>query len=179
MSEQWMPIVDYVGIYDASDFGRVRSARSTTNTFAGKILRQCVTTTGRLQVVLYKDGKPKHHLVHRLVLSAFEGKCPPDKEVHHIDGVPTNNYLTNLMYVTKSENAQYSFLAGTSSQVGERNSCAKLTEDKVLKVISLLGTMPQWKIGKLFGVNQSVISRISTGEAWACVKEEEDDNVEQ
>ena len=179
MDERWRQIVDYEGLYDISDFGRVRSARKSTNTFVGRMLRPGEHSLGYHQVILYKDGVQRHHYIHRLVASVFIGECNDGEQVNHIDGNKKNNRLDNLEYVTPSENSLHAFSIGKSSQVGERNSCAKLTEDKVLEVMSLLGTMPQWKIGKLFGVNQSVISRISTGGAWACVKEEEADNVEQ
>lgn len=173
MIEQWRPITDYYGLYEASDLGRIRSVRRNTNTFVGRILRPGKHSLGYHQVILYKDGGQRHHYIHRLVASAFIGECKDGEQVNHIDGNKKNNRLDNLEYVTPSENSLHAFAIGKSSQVGERNSCAKLTEDKVLEVISLLGTMPQRKIGKLFGVNQSVISRISTGEAWACVKEEQ------
>jgi len=42
--------------------------------------------------------------VHRLVLLAFIG--PSDLQVRHLDGNPTNNNLSNLLYGTAKENAE-------------------------------------------------------------------------
>jgi hypothetical protein len=44
--------------------------------------------------------------VHRLVLLAFSGHCPPGKEGLHWDDDPTNNRLENLRWGTPGENQQ-------------------------------------------------------------------------
>lgn len=46
----------------------------------------------------------KQEKVHRIVMEAFHGKS--DLTVDHIDGNKENNNLTNLEYVTQTENAK-------------------------------------------------------------------------
>ena len=46
----------------------------------------------------------KQERVHRIVMEAFHGKS--DLTVDHIDGNKENNNLTNLEYVTQTENAK-------------------------------------------------------------------------
>ena len=48
--------------------------------------------------------------VHRVVMITFKGApiCEKAWQVHHIDSDPSNNCLTNLEYVTPSQNRQYS-----------------------------------------------------------------------
>ena len=48
--------------------------------------------------------------VHRVVMITFNGAPAWEKawQVHHIDGDPSNNCLTNLEYVTPSQNRRYS-----------------------------------------------------------------------
>ena len=58
------------------------------------------TKTGYLRVSV----KGKDMYVHRLVMLAFYGKS--DLTVDHIDGNKENNNLTNLEYVTQTENAK-------------------------------------------------------------------------
>ena len=41
----------------------------------------------------------------------------------------------------------------------------KLSSDDVVEIKSLLGVIPQWQIGDIFGVGQSQISRIACGES--------------
>ena len=45
-------------------------------------------------------------LVHRGVLLAFEGPCPPGHVCRHLDDNPANNRRTNLKWGTKKENAE-------------------------------------------------------------------------
>ena len=45
-------------------------------------------------------------LLHRGVLLAFEGPCPPGHVCRHLDDNPANNKRANLKWGTKAENAQ-------------------------------------------------------------------------
>ena len=62
------------------------------------------TPKGYLRVYLYKDGKRKHHKVHRLVAHAFIPNPEHKSQVNHIDGNKKNNSVTNLEWVTDEEN---------------------------------------------------------------------------
>lgn len=56
-------------------------------------------------VYLYKDGKRKFHLVHRLVLSAFIWVS--DQECNHKNWFRDDNRLENLEYCTREHNMQH------------------------------------------------------------------------
>ena len=102
--EIWKPIKNYESIYDVSNYGRVRSLKD------GKvrILKPHKTTNGYLQVCLYKDGKEKRFLVHRLVWEAFNGTIPEGYEINHINEDKTDNrYPENLNLMTRLENIRY------------------------------------------------------------------------
>ena len=109
-NERWLPVPGFE-FYEVSDHGHVRSldriARSrwgTDKRVRGKVLRQC--SQGRyLVVTLYRDGKPKMFMVHRLVLMAFVGPCGDGQEGLHFDDDPINNRLDNLRWGTPRENA--------------------------------------------------------------------------
>lgn len=62
------------------------------------------TPKGYLRVYLYKNGKRKHHKVHRLVAHAFIPNPEHKSQVNHIDGNKKNNSVTNLEWVTDEEN---------------------------------------------------------------------------
>ncbi len=62
------------------------------------------TPKGYLRVYLYKDGKRKHHKVHRLVAHAFIPNPENKGQINHKDGNKKNNSVTNLEWVTDEEN---------------------------------------------------------------------------
>lgn len=115
--EQWRDIPEYEGIYEVSNFGRVRSSKDKTTKSAlhgerkwkQRILKQKTDKGGYKRVSLWKNKISKDFLVHRLVLLAF-GSNPDNKpSVNHIDGNPSNNHLDNLEWVTPKENLIHAF----------------------------------------------------------------------
>jgi hypothetical protein len=98
--ERWRPVVGYEGMYEVSDRGRVRGKRSPR-----RVMTPCPDSGGYLRVNLYRDGKRVMCLVHRLVLLAHRGRCPPGHEARHYpDARKSNNTLANLSWATKSTN---------------------------------------------------------------------------
>ena len=75
-----------------------------------KVIKQRERKNGYMQVLLRENGKYKTVLVHRAVLSAFQGRS--DKYVNHINGIKTDNRLDNLEYVTPLENALHASSSG-------------------------------------------------------------------
>ncbi|HFI0937751.1 TPA: NUMOD4 domain-containing protein [Streptococcus suis] len=99
--EIWKDVRGYEGYYMVSNKGRVKSC------YTKKILKQQLKKTGYLQVVLYKDRKPKSWLVHRLVGIAFIPNPENKEQVNHIDEDKTNNCLENLEWLSPDENANF------------------------------------------------------------------------
>ena len=111
MEEQWRTVV-YDGViyenYEVSNFGRVRSLnyRRTGKTH---ILKFKKDSGGYLQVDLWKNGKHKIVLVHRLVAFAFVENDDVENKtvVNHIDENPQNNVWTNLEWCTQKQNVNH------------------------------------------------------------------------
>ncbi len=112
--ERWRPVVDYEGIYEVSDHGRVRSLARTAPTARGTrtvpaVVLKLIIEPGRVpyRKVNLSAGKQRirGHRVHVLVLEAFVGPRPPNKLGCHADDDPANNYLTNLSWSTHLDNA--------------------------------------------------------------------------
>lgn len=103
--EQWRDVYGYDGAYQVSDLGRVRSRKKSGE---WRKIRQYKQYNGYLFVMLYKDGKAKKHLSHRLVAQYF---VPNDNlfntVVHHIDECKQNNSAKNLQWVDYSYNNTY------------------------------------------------------------------------
>ncbi len=110
--EVWRAIPGYEG-YEVSDHGNVRSLdRYVSRPNNGRSLRRGVALSpqidrkGYVWVRLSRQLQSRPVRVHRLVLLAFVGPCPPDMEACHDDGVNANNRLDNLRWDTKLANAQ-------------------------------------------------------------------------
>lgn len=108
--ERWLPVVGYEGLYEVSDQGRVRSLdresvnASATYTRRGRMLRPTTKDSGHLYVSLWNNGSRIKAKVHRLVLEAFVGPCPPGHECCHWNDVPYDNRLGNLRWGTSTDN---------------------------------------------------------------------------
>jgi hypothetical protein len=107
--ERWCECLGYPG-YEVSDRGRVRSWR--VSGFADlkaafpKILRSTYLQGYRYVSLSLGADAAVSKSVHRLVLEAFVGPCPPDKsEAGHNDGVRNNNALSNLAWKDLKEQA--------------------------------------------------------------------------
>lgn len=114
MCEVWKPISGYEGLYEISNYGNVRSLerykvyRNELRTIHAKILKYNTITSGYKQVALYKSGKRKCLLIHRLVAEAFIDNPHNLPQVNHKDGNKTNNNVANLEWCTAKENMVHS-----------------------------------------------------------------------
>lgn len=117
MTEIWKDIKGYIGFYQVSNYGKVRSLTRKIIHKNGKIRIYNGTliiphTVHYPRVHLRRNGESIGIMVHHLVCGAFIGLRPINKEVNHIDGVKTNNKLINLEYLTRSENARHAYKIG-------------------------------------------------------------------
>lgn len=112
MKEQWKDIPGYVGAYQVSDAGRIRSltryvadAILGQKKIQGRVLKPAASASGHFTVALHNDGNQKTFYVHRLVAEAFFGPCPEGLEVCHGPRGLSDNSSLNLRYGTRSENS--------------------------------------------------------------------------
>ena len=59
---------------------------------------------GYFYVQFHPNGKITNFYIHQLVIKAFIGPRPEKMDVDHIDRNRQNNHISNLRYVTRSEN---------------------------------------------------------------------------
>lgn len=172
MSENWLPVVGYEGLYEVSDQGRVRSLTRRVNyrwgyqkTLPGKIKKLSVGTQ-YLQTSLSKNSKKEHKMIHRIVCDAFLGPLPEGMCTRHLDGNWSNNCLSNLAYGTYLENNLDRVSHGTMP-MGEKGGTSKLTESDVIAIRA--STQSQNQLARRFGVAQSSVWAIIHRKTWAHV----------
>ena len=108
--EIWKEIVGYEGLYKVSDKGNVKSVErldSIGRRCGGLILRAREHKHGYLHVALYKNGKRKNKLIHRLVSESFIPNPNFFLEVNHIDENKKNNEVANLEWCDTKYNVNY------------------------------------------------------------------------
>ena len=73
-----------------------------------RILRTYLNNKGYVCIDLRENGKREHKLVHRLVAEAFIDNPDSLPEVNHKDEDKTNNFASNLEWMSQEDNVAYS-----------------------------------------------------------------------
>ncbi len=103
MEEIWKDVVEYEGLFQVSNIGRIRSIRSELP----RILHQSVNAEKYHTVCLTKDGESHTYFVHRIVARAFCKGYKKGLVVNHKDENPENNNVDNLEWCTPKYNINY------------------------------------------------------------------------
>ena len=119
--EIWCDIKNYEGLYQVSNWGRVKSLYDGRHKkFREKILRPCKNSYGYLRVCFRQNCKSKWYSVHRLVLMTFNPIDGMENlEVNHINEFKDDNRLENLEWCNSSYNNTYN---DKHKKVGEKES---------------------------------------------------------
>jgi len=89
--------------------------------FKRLINRRVAGSHGYIAILL--DGE--QHLMHRLIAQTFIPNPENKREVNHIDGNKLNNDVSNLEWVTSSENQKHAFRIGLKNNHHPRPSRRK------------------------------------------------------
>ena len=162
-NEEWKPIPEYDGYYEASSMRRIRSVDRVDNMGRfrkGKIISTIKKGNGYLYFTGTVDGKRKNMYVHRAVVSAFIGSNAADGlEIDHIDCNKEHNSIDNLDIVTSKENKRR---ASDNGLLIKRNRT--LTKEQVLSIRR--DRRPQRVVANEVGMSTTVISLIKSGSIY-------------
>ena len=149
--------------YSVSSNGDIR--RDETN----RILAGGHDLDGYRQITLCQDGKRKMFKLHRLIALAFVPNPDHKPMVNHIDGVKTNNQVSNLEWVTNQENQDHYWRVINCEEhhirrVNSHKGKGLLSENpnaKAVICIELQKTFPTMKEAQIYtGVRYTKISQV-------------------
>lgn len=176
--EQWLPIIGYENCYEISSLGRVRSLdRLTKHAKRGfsKVKGRLIKTAKRgnyLGGTLYEGGRKKSYDVHRLVAEHFIPNPENKRTVNHKNGIPTDNRMGNLEWMSDSENQKHSIALGLRADRGEDHVNSKLTADQILEIRKIYNKKAGFtykKLGEMYNMHPDYIGLVIKRKRWAYI----------
>lgn len=164
MTELWKDIPNTE--YSVSNQGRVASRKYGK----WRILKPRPDNRGYFRVAIRTESRPKNRRVHQLVAEAFLPPKPtPMHQINHRDGIKTNNYDTNLEWVTAGENTRHSFaVLGKKTPHGEAHGNSKVTETEVREIRKRRAAGEHLKtIADDYGIGKANVGHIVSRRNWA------------
>ncbi len=151
--------------YEADHLGNIWSVSTNWRGYGDRVLMQILNIHGYAIVRVYRNGKRINQPVHKLICLAFNGQKPsPIHEVRHLDGSRTNNFPSNLLWGTKSENAQDRTKHGIDRGIFGNNQ--KLTKKQAIMIKRIYRHGMGVTLAKYYGVTPTTIRNIAKGETW-------------
>lgn len=139
--EIWKDIKDYEGLYQVSNMGRVKSLGNgkakNPNLSKERILKQTINKNKYYNVQLFKEGKGKNYLVHRIVAQTFLSNSDNLSCVNHKDENKTNNCASNLEFCTHQYNSNYGTIKERLSKAHKGKKKSQETKEKMSKTKSI------------------------------------------
>lgn len=169
--ESWRDISGYEGSYQVSNHGRVKSVSRTIEVSRNRVSHIRVYSESLMSpsirntyhnVNLSKDGQVDNFSIHRLVAKTFIPNTENKPYVNHIDGDTHNNHVSNLEWVTQSENINHAIKIGNKKAKLEVRK-KTTTKQKIIDVLTVFPDMKTGKVAELVGCNPRYVTGVRNG----------------
>ena len=187
--EEWRSIPGYEGLYEVSSFGRIRSldhyanqltrhGEITRHIYRGRVLKPRVAENGYYYVHLSKNGIKKTVKNHRMVAEVFLPNPDNLPQVNHVNGVKTDNAVSNLEWSTSKDNIRHSIRTGltpppkSGAEANNFKGAIKVTDKEGNTIARLQGVCGGTQYGlKPAGVSAAVTGRAKTYKGYTFSRE--------
>ena len=146
MKEIWKDIVDYEGYYQVSNLGKVKSLKrfrigngNSMTIVPEKYLKHKVDRYGYTVFGLTKNAKTKMFTCHRLVAKSFLQNTNNYEQVNHINGIKSDNSVSNLEWCDHKHNMREAFRIGLCKSKKSKDNIlskrvAKIKDGEIVSV---------------------------------------------
>lgn len=171
--EIWKDIKGYEGIYQVSNYSRIKSLARFRKTKANSIqYRQDLilkfgpqSKPGYYSIGLFRDSKEKKFSRHRLVAEAFIPNPENHPQINHKNGIKGDDRIENLEWVTAKQNTIHAHQMGLCTN----NHVRKINEETALRVVELCKTNPRKKVAEILEIPRTTIEALMIGRSWSHV----------
>lgn len=163
-NEIWKDIPGYEGLYQVSNWGRVKSLNYHQTGRIQIMKPNKLKKGGYLRIRLCKNGDSKRFLVHTLVALAFVPNPDPEHKTqcNHINEITSDNRAVNLNWMTPKENTNWGTHNERVAKANINGKCSKCVKQKT-KDGELIRIWPSAsEIERILGISQGHIS-------WCCL----------
>ena len=173
-NQEIVPVKGYETFYGVTRDGRVFSFNYRRS---GKIKELSLCNHGGHHKNQYKTVHFTVHFkeckkfVHRIVAETFIDNFNNYKCVNHINGIKSDNNVSNLEWVSHSINNSHAYKTGLKSNSGEKQSHHKLTDKQIIEIRRIFEKETYYgqikEIAKNYGVTASAIRHIKERITWS------------
>lgn len=162
MEEIWKDVSGYEGLYQVSNYGRVKS-QNYNKTKKERLLSQ-QQSKGYMRVQLWHGGVCKFAQIHRIEYEAFYGPIPEGMQVNHINEDKTDNRLENLNLMTAKENINWGTCIVRRSKKRENTKAYRCQAKPILQYDRNGRFIKEWpsqkEVQRVLGFSQRIISAV-------------------